>query len=65
MSSDHHAGHLALRSPKTTVNCDFEQSALLSKSSKTDKKDSNLGVLRLGDLCIRATYPFLFCTVTS
>ena len=41
MSSDHHAGDLALRSPKTTVNFDFEQSALLSKSSKSDKKDSN------------------------
>ena len=41
ISSDHHAGHLALRSPKTTVNWGFGQSALLSKSSKTDKKDSN------------------------
>ena len=39
MSSDHHAGDLALRSPRTTVNWDFEQSTLLSKSSKPDKKD--------------------------
>ena len=41
MSLDHHAGGLALRSPKTTVNLDFEQNALLSKSSKQDKKDSD------------------------
>ena len=38
MSSDHHAGDLVLRLPKTTLNWDFEQSALLSKSSKLDKK---------------------------
>ena len=45
MSSDHHAGNLTLRSPKTAVNWDFEQSALLSKSSKPGKKDSNSEVL--------------------
>ena len=38
MSSDHHAGDVVLRSPRTTVNWDFEQSTLLSKSSKPDKK---------------------------
>ena len=38
MSSDHHAGDLALRSPKVIVNWDFEQSVLLSKSSKPEKK---------------------------
>ena len=45
MSLDHHAGNLALKSPKTTVNWDFKQSALQSKSSKPDKKDSNSEVL--------------------
>ena len=65
MSSDHHAGDLALRSPKMTVNWDFEQSVLLSNSSKPDKKDSNLEVLWLGDLYTTATYHFLFCIVTS
>ena len=39
MSSDHHAGDLALRSTKTTVNWDFEQSVLLSESSKPDEKE--------------------------
>ena len=45
LSLDHGAGDLALRSPKTTVNWDFEQSASLSKSSKPDKIDSNSEVL--------------------
>ena len=65
MSSDHHFGDLALRSPKTTRNWDFEQSSLLSKSSKPEKNDSNSEVLWLGDLYRTATYPFLFCIVTS
>ena len=65
MSSEHYAGDLALRSPKTAVNWDFEQSALLSNSSKPDKKDSNSEVCWLGDLYTTATYPFLFCNVTS
>ena len=65
MSSDHYAGDLALRSPTTTMNWDFEQRALLSKSSKSDKKDSNSEVLWLGDLYTTATNPFLFCIVTS
>ena len=65
MSSDHHAGGLTLRSPKTTLNRDFELIALLSKSSKRDKKDSNSEVLWLGDLYTIATYPFLFYIVTS
>ena len=63
-SVHHHAGDLALRSPKTAVNWDFEQSALLSKSFKLDNKDSNSEVLWLGDLYTTATYPFLFCIVT-
>ena len=45
MSSDHHFGDLALRSPKTTKNWDFEKSSLLSKSSKPEKNDSNSEVL--------------------
>ena len=65
MSSDHHSGDLALTSPKMIVNWDFEQSMLLSKSSKPEKKDSNSEVLWLGDLCTTPTYPFLFCIVTS
>ena len=65
MSSDQHAGDLALRSPKTTVNWDFEQRALLSKFSKPNKKDSNSEVLWLGDLYTTATYPFLLYIVTS
>ena len=65
LSLDHGAGDLAMRSPKTTVNWDFEQSASLSKSSKPDKIDSNSEVLWLGDLYTTATYPFLFCIVTS
>ena len=65
MSSDHHAGNLALRSPKTTVNWDFEQSNLLTNSSKPDKKDSISKVLWLGDLYTTATYPFFFGIVTS
>ena len=47
------------------VNWDFEQSELLSRSSKPDKKDSNSEVLWLGDLYTTATYPFLSCIVTS
>ena len=65
MSSDHHSGDLALKSPKMIVNWDFEQIILLSKSSKPDKKDSNSEVLWLGDLYTTATYLFLFCIVTS
>ena len=65
MSSDHHSSDLALKSPKMIVNWDFEQIILLSKSSKPDKKDSNSEVLWLGDLYTTATYPFLFCIVTS
>ena len=48
-----------------TVNWDFEQCILLTKSFKPDKKDSNSDVLWLGDLYTTATYPFLFCNVTS
>ena len=44
MSCGHHAGGLELRSPKTTVNWDFEQSALLSME-EPNKKDSNSEVL--------------------
>ena len=57
MSLDHHSGDLALRLPKMIANLDFEQSILLSKSSKTDKKDSNSEVLWLGDLYTTVTYP--------
>ena len=64
MSSDHHAGDLVLRSPKTAVNWGLEQSALLSKSSKPDRNDSNSEMLLLGDLYTTATYSFLFCIVT-
>ena len=64
MSSDHHAGDLALRSSKMMVNWDFEQIILLSKSSKPDK-DPNPEVLWLGELYTTAAYPFLFCIVTS
>ena len=65
MSLGHYAGDLALRSPKMTKNWDFEQSVLLSKSSKPDKKDSNSEVLWLGNPYTTAAYPFLFCIITS
>ena len=65
MSSDHHSGDLALKSSKMIVTWDFEQSMLLRKFSKPDKKDSNSEVLWLGDLYTTATYPFLFCIATS
>ena len=65
MLSGHYAGDLALRSPKMTKNWDFEQSVLLSKSSKPDKKDSNSEVLWLGNPHTTAAYPFLFCIITS
>ena len=66
MPLDHHSGDLALRSPKMIVNWDFKQSMLLSKSSKQpDKKDSNSELLWPGDQYTAATYPFLFCIVTS
>ena len=64
MSSDHDASDLALRSPKMMVNWGFEQSILLSKSSKPDKKYSNLEVLWLGDLYTTTTYPFLLRILT-
>ena len=60
MSFDHHVDDLALKSPKTTVNWDFEKSTLLSMSSKPERKDPNSILLWLGDLYITATYPFLF-----
>ena len=63
MSSD--LDGLALRSPKVMVNWDFQQKILLSKISKPDKKDSNPEVFCLGDLYTTATYPLLFCILTS
>ena len=54
-----------MASHKITVNCDFEKSMQLSVSSKTERKDSNSILLWLGELYITATYPFLFCIVTS
>ena len=65
MSFDHHVDDLALKSPKITVNWDFEKSTLLSMSSKPERKDSNSILIWLGDLYITATYPFLCCIVTS
>ena len=65
MSFDHHDDDLALKSPKITVNCDFEKSTLLRISSKPERKDSNSILLWLGDLYITATYPFLFFIVSS
>ena len=65
MSFHHHLDDLALKSPKTTVNWDFEKSTLLSISSKPERKDSNSTLLWLGDQYITARYPFLFCIVTS
>ena len=65
MSVDHRVDYLAVKSPKITVNCDFEKSALLNISSKPERKDSNSILLCLGNLYITATYPFLFCIVTS
>ena len=65
ISSDYHSGDLTLKSPKMIINRDFEQSMLLNKSSKPDKKNSNSEVLWLGHLYTTATYPFLFYIVTS
>ena len=65
MPFDHHVDDLVLKSPKITVNWDFEKSTLLSISSKPKRKDSNSILLWLGDLYITATYPFLFCIFTS
>ena len=65
MSSDHHSGDLALRSPKMIVNWEFERSILLSKSSKPDKKDLDSEMLWLGDLYTAATYHFFIFIVTS
>ena len=62
MSFDHHVDNLALKSPKITVNCDFEKSMLLSISSKFNS-DSIL--LYLGELYITVRYPFLLCIFTS
>ena len=62
MSFDHHLDDLTLKSPKITVNCDFEKSTLLlSISSKPERKDSNSILFWLVDLYVTATYPFLFC----
>ena len=52
-------------SPKTTVNCDFQKSTLLSISSKPERKNSNSILLWLGDLYITTAYHFLFYIVTS
>ena len=66
MSFDYHVHDLALKSPKITVNWDFEKrTLLLSMSSKPERKDSNSVLLWLGDLYVTAAYPFLFCIVTS
>ena len=76
MLFDHHVDDLALKSPKITVNCDFEKRALLSISSKQERIQIQFCklcfimiekkiLLWLGDLHITATYPFLFCIVTS
>ena len=65
MSFDHHVDDLTLMSPEIPINWDFEKSMLLSVSSKPERKDSNLILLWLGHLYITATYPFLFCIVTS
>ena len=64
ISSDYDSGDLTLKSPKMIVNRDFEQSMLLNKSSKPDKKNSNSEVLWLGHPYTTATYP-LFYIVTS
>ena len=42
------------------VNWEFEQSVLLSKSSKPDKKDLDSEMLWLGDLYTAATYHFFY-----
>ena len=60
MSFGYHVDNLALKSPKITVNWDFEESMPLSMSSKPEWKDSNSVLLWLADLYITATYPFLF-----
>ena len=65
MSFDHGIDDLGLNSPRKTVNCDCEQSTLLSISSKPERKDSNSILLRVGDLYITAIHLFLFCIVTS
>ena len=67
MYSEHQSGDLALESPKMIVNWNFEQSILISKSSKPDKKVSNSEGLWLGDLCTTATNPFfvLRCNFTN
>ena len=59
MLFDHHVNDLALKSPKITVNWNFDKSKLLSISSKPERKDPNLILIWLGDLYITATYPFL------
>ena len=65
MSFNHHVDYLDFKSPKITVNWDFEKSMLLSISSEPERKDSNSILLWLEDLYITATYPFLFCIITS
>ena len=45
MSFDYHVDDLALKSPKITVNWDFEESTLLSMSSKPERKGSNSKLL--------------------
>ena len=57
MSFDHHFDDLQLKSPKITVNYDFEKSTLLSISLNPETKDSNSILLWLGDLYITTTYP--------
>ena len=65
MCSHHHAGDLALRLLKMSVNWDFEQNILLSKSAKLDKNDSHSERLWLKDLYTPASRRFLFSIVTS
>ena len=59
LSLDHHSDNLGLKSSKIIVNWDFEQSIILSKSSKLDKKNSNSEVLWLGNLYTTAAYSFV------
>ena len=53
----YHAGCLTVRSSKMTVNCKFEQSDLLSKSSKPDRSNPDSLVFWIGDLNSTARHP--------
>ena len=50
-------------SPKMIANQDFEQSALLSKSSKLDQKDSNSEVIWLRFVHNSSLYSCIFASL--